>query len=506
MTNTMRTSLSRGAIGALLAGATALGLALPAAAATPNTTPLTGSAPAVVNGAGAYRMVGGHAAAVTAVPCNSSAPNGTSADIALAAQVGPHLTGTLKGANLTGARVACARAIVAEVAREGLDQRAATIAVTTAIVESTLLDDTSGDGSSVGLFQQLSSWGSTAQREDPGWATGAFLGAMRSDYPGNSWEDGDIGAICQGVQRSGFPDKYDPEAGDAAQIAGALWYVHQAGDLDNGGLDDVNGDKSADLIVQNGTSAGWIANHMYSGGNVNSPFKPNSLAGLVSGMDAGSLVASGDVSGDGHADLFIYSPRTDEVKYYPNNGNAFNLGENVAVQLKGVDGSAVVRLMAADISGDGHADLEFLTAKGNLYGLLNNEDGTSDHLPFTGAHATLLASGVPASTAVTLGDLDGDHKADLVFVRGDQLLYLHNDSGGLGLLANGSAQVINTGFTPVTQLVASDLSGDGHADLLITNAAGEVDYLPNNSGSTGSFFVTGQDVVDVADIGSGVLV
>jgi hypothetical protein len=65
-------------------------------------------------------------------------------------------------------------------ARENLSARALTIAYATAFQESKLENLTYGDRDSVGIFQQRPSegWGSTAQLEDPSYATRAFFGAL----------------------------------------------------------------------------------------------------------------------------------------------------------------------------------------------------------------------------------------------------------------------------------------------------------------------------------------
>ena len=123
-------------------------------------------------------------------------------------------------------QISCARAIVAEVKKDKLDKRAAVIAVTTAVAESGLHDYTQADnGTSLGLFQQQTSegWGTAAQVENPAYATNAFLTVMRQFYPDNRWQKGDIGDICQAVQRSGDPGAYDPEVPAANPIVAKLW-------------------------------------------------------------------------------------------------------------------------------------------------------------------------------------------------------------------------------------------------------------------------------------------
>ncbi|TDE25137.1 hypothetical protein E1295_44930 [Nonomuraea mesophila] len=146
----------------------------------------------------------------------------TSADGAIAAEFSRQLTGKMRGAIWAG-NIACARVIVQTTKSRNLSLRAASIAITTAIVESSIRNLDYGDSSSVGLYQQIADWGSFAQRTNPVWATNAFLGAMLESYPGGSWAGRPIGEVCQTVQRSGYPERYQPEAADGIRIATRLW-------------------------------------------------------------------------------------------------------------------------------------------------------------------------------------------------------------------------------------------------------------------------------------------
>ena len=154
------------------------------------------------------------------LPCRKGGP--TAADKAVVKKIGPKLSGKLRG-QLTADRICCARRIVAAVKARRLHRRAAVIAVTTTIVEASLLNVNYGDRDSLGLFQQRASWGSRAQRLNPTWATNAFLGAMLKKFPNNSWMKTPIGKVCQAVQVSAFPGRYQPEVADARTIVIALW-------------------------------------------------------------------------------------------------------------------------------------------------------------------------------------------------------------------------------------------------------------------------------------------
>ena len=163
-------------------------------------------------------------AAAAGYPHRSCRPGGPMpADKAAAAKIGRKLRGKLSGA-FDGDRLCCARRIVAAVKARGLHRRAAVIAVTTAIVESTLLNiNRELDHDSLGLFQQRASWGSRAQRLNPTWATNAFINAMLRKYPRKSWMPLPIGRVCQSVQVSAYPERYQHEVADARAIVFALW-------------------------------------------------------------------------------------------------------------------------------------------------------------------------------------------------------------------------------------------------------------------------------------------
>ena len=198
-------------------------------------------------------------------PCTPGGPSQQDQD--LAAQVGGKLQGVLSG-RLTGERICCARQVVEAVKARSLDERAAVIALTTVIVESTILNvDEELDHDSLGLFQQRASWGSREQRLDPKWATNAFLDAMLRKFPDGAWKAGPIGKVCQAVQVSAYPDRYQTQVADATVLAGALWAggAEQGGAKQTGGTYTVRpGDTLGGIAKKNGTDVQTLAklNHI----------------------------------------------------------------------------------------------------------------------------------------------------------------------------------------------------------------------------------------------------
>ncbi|MFC5834026.1 hypothetical protein, partial [Nonomuraea insulae] len=166
-------------------------------------------------------LVGEVTASYATAACD---PKGTTgADAAIADRLNSVLTAKMDG-YMNAYRVSCARMVVKAVRDRGLAPRAAVIAITTTIVEASIQNVAETvDHDSLGLFQQRATWGSVEQRLNPIWATNAFLNKMVRIYPDDSWKQEQVGDVCQAVQVSGYPERYQPEAGDAQKIVDALW-------------------------------------------------------------------------------------------------------------------------------------------------------------------------------------------------------------------------------------------------------------------------------------------
>lgn len=114
-----------------------------------------------------------------------------------------------------------AATIAAAAVRRGLPERAAAIALATALQESKLRNLEAGDRDSVGLFQQRPSqgWGTPTQLQDPRFAAGEFY-AHLVKVP--NWQTLRLAAAAQAVQRSAHPDLYQRWETDATVLAAAL--------------------------------------------------------------------------------------------------------------------------------------------------------------------------------------------------------------------------------------------------------------------------------------------
>lgn len=127
---------------------------------------------------------------------------------------------------LSGEQVANVKAIVTATKKSGMDERAAVVAIATALQESKLenlghLGDLN-DHDSLGLFQQRPSvgWGTPSQVTDPGYATAAFLSGLKGV---DGWRDMPLTEAAQAVQVSAFPFAYAQWESMAAKTVAEYW-------------------------------------------------------------------------------------------------------------------------------------------------------------------------------------------------------------------------------------------------------------------------------------------
>ncbi len=116
--------------------------------------------------------------------------------------------------SLTAEQANNAALIAAVGAREGFGVPGVTVALATAIQESSLRNLDHGDRDSIGLFQQRPSqgWGSVEQILDPYYSTETFYTALLKV---GGWEGMAVTDAAQAVQRSGFPLAYADHESEA---------------------------------------------------------------------------------------------------------------------------------------------------------------------------------------------------------------------------------------------------------------------------------------------------
>jgi hypothetical protein len=123
--------------------------------------------------------------------------------------------------HLSAEQAANAATIAAVGIRDGLDERAVAVAITTAMQESELVNVAYGHDDSLGLFQQRPSmgWGTEEEVQDPVHASYKFYEKLQRT---DGWRDMTLAEAAQAVQVSAYPDLYQQWETDATVIAAVL--------------------------------------------------------------------------------------------------------------------------------------------------------------------------------------------------------------------------------------------------------------------------------------------
>lgn len=229
--------------------------------------------------------------------------------------------------------------------------------------------------------------------------------------------------------------------------------------------------------------------------------KADLTAGITGGGGAGGAGTGGttqggfspkDLNGDGTAD-FVFQNGAGQLYAWFLDGTGGTINFTTSGGLKPgsrflyLSGMGDWRLVArADLNNDGIADLIFQNAAGQIYVWFL--DGTGSTVNFTtgsglkpGSHF-LYGSGLGDWRVVGCADVNGDGNADLVFQNGAGQIYVWfldgtgnavNFSTGSGLKP-GSKMLYTAGMGDWRVAAFTDMNGDGIPDFVFQNGAGQI--------------------------------
>jgi FG-GAP-like repeat len=248
---------------------------------------------------------------------------------------------------------------------------------------------------------------------------------------------------------------------------------------------DLDGDGDVDLVSGSRTD-GKIAAYLNLGGG---SFAPQ----LV--LDSASVeiydVDVLDVEGDGDLDIVYAVFSNGRVMWLRNNGaGQFS---PTAVMFQGAYTGAATAIDFADLDHDTDLDLLVIQYPGGVYSYyVQGPPGV-----FTFPGHTIW--NVPSGGAIAIGDIDGDGWEDAVG-GGNGVNWRSNEGIGFTGIATPQQALTETltPITGVTDIVLSDLGGDGDPDILVASANADGIYYFINNG--GGFFDQPELLASVPDI------
>ncbi|HXO32734.1 MAG TPA: FG-GAP-like repeat-containing protein [Candidatus Acidoferrales bacterium] len=244
-------------------------------------------------------------------------------------------------------------------------------------------------------------------------------------------------------------------------------YSITSNDLAGGTMADVNADGKLDVVVVDQVSPGNVWTLL---GNGDGTFQtPTSVA--LNGS-AGYVVVFADLNGDGLLDLADADYNTGQLTVYlATSATTYANSVSYATQGPGPVYYAC-SITAGDLTGDSKPEIVSANCSSdNLSVYVNNGDGSFQNAKYYNP-ALNTAGGTVADVypeAVTIADVNGDGKADVISSNDDSsdvTILLGNGDGTLQEPTIGYA----TGGYPYTPAIVADFNGDGFADILVPNA------------------------------------
>lgn len=256
-------------------------------------------------------------------------------------------------------------------------------------------------------------------------------------------------------------------------------HVGSAGDVNKDGYDDLL--VGASRLTNSGI--GYVRLYLGNSSGIDAS-KTITLTGLLANetFAKNSISPAGDVNKDGYDDVMVVA-HYPEGRVYIYHGGASGLNSTPAtiIDTNDTDGFFIIRVQAAgDVDGDGFADIVAVNGdyadNGRVYLFPGSASGIHTTPRFIGASDARPAFTNYGSGMVSLGDVDGDSRSDILISapteKGSDLysgrVYLYSDHRVFvnpipSMTLSGNEEDDYFG----QNLEMADVNGDGFADLLV---------------------------------------
>jgi hypothetical protein len=261
-------------------------------------------------------------------------------------------------------------------------------------------------------------------------------------------------------------------------------------------LGDLNGDGKLDLAVSSFSlsNVAVLLNTTTSG---NDTLTFSGSQDFATG-DSAAFVTIGDLNGDGRLDLALANFSVDTVSVLFNTTATGAITASFAASQEFNTGTGPLFVTVGDVDGDGKFDLVVANFNSNNVSVLRNNTLTGATAPSFAAKQDFTTGESPLFVAV--GDLNGDGKLDLAVANlnaSTASVMLNNTNPGKATPGFALKQDLDAGLNP-RSIAVGDLNGDGKPDLAIANlSSNSVSVLFNTTapGAATSSFATKQDFV-----------
>jgi gliding motility-associated-like protein len=267
--------------------------------------------------------------------------------------------------------------------------------------------------------------------------------------------------------------------------------ISSGANADHISVDDLDGDGKLDLVTTDGSGASVYRNTSTGTGTI-------SFAARISFAVGGSdprHAAIDDFDKDGKPDLVVanYGAGVNTISVLRNTSSGPG---NISYAPK-VDFASTVRpssVSSGDLDGDGKPDIAVVNQNSNTLSIFRNTSTGIGNISFA-AKVDFTTGSNPVF--VSIGDLDDDNKPELAVghslgTESSVVSVFRNLSSGIGNISYAAKQDFTVGSIPFS-VSMGDVDGDGKPDLVAANvSSGNVSVLRNTSTGIGSISFAGK--------------